>query len=232
MAAALMAGLCTALVLAASAMPHSAERVLTGWAEPLPLPPVAIVAGALGALAFGQEFRYPALTPARVAVPRHLSLLTGKLVVTAAGGRGRCCAALTVNSMSFTLVFGPDLPVEGSWRVAFLGTAALSVGCAWAGLLAAGIFRSTLIGLAAVAAVPLALTPALRAALDGPAGDSLGGLPGRAQALTTLPFPSGADRWLSVTAHLAAQPIGWALGLSLTVLLCGYGLVSLRSSVR
>ncbi|MDT0346631.1 ABC transporter ATP-binding protein [Streptomyces litchfieldiae] len=231
MSAALLAGLVAALALA-SEVPGPAERVLTGWAEPLPLPPVAIVSGVLGALAFGQEFRFPALTPAHVAVPRRLSLLTGKLFVSAVAALLLCCAALTVNSTSFTLVFGHDIPFDGSWQVALLGTAALSVGCAWAGLLAAGIFRSTLVGLAAVAAVPLALTPALRALLDGPAGQSLDGLPGRLHALTTLPFPSGVDRWLSASAHLASQPIGWALALSLTVLLCGYALVSLRNGVR
>ncbi|WP_049563834.1 ATP-binding cassette domain-containing protein [Streptomyces sp. SBT349] len=231
MAAALLAGLVTALALAPTG-PRPAERALTGWAEPLPLPPVAIVAGVLGALAFGQEFRYPALTPSRVPVPRRLSLLTGKLVVSATAALLLCCAAVTVNSTSFTLLFGQDVPVEGSWEIALLGTAALSVGCAWSGLLAAGIFRSTLVGLAAVAAVPLALAPALRALLDGRTGPSLDGLPGRVHALTSLPFPSGVDRWLSASAHLASQPIGWALGLSLAVLLCGYALVSLRNGVR
>ncbi|RBM20619.1 ATP-binding cassette domain-containing protein [Streptomyces sp. PT12] len=231
MAAALLAGLVTALALASSGT-RSAERVLTGWADQLPLPPVAIVAGVLGALAFGQEFRFPALVPARVPIPRRLSLLTGKLVVSAAVAFLLCCAAITVNSTSFTLLFGQDVPVDGSWEFALLGTAALSVGCAWAGLLAAGIFRSTLVGFAAVAAVPLALAPALRSLLHGWHGPSLDGLPGRLHALTSLPFPSGVDRWLSATVHLASRPIGWALGLSLAVLLCGYALVSLRNGVR
>ncbi len=222
----------TALALASSGTPRSAERVLTGWADPLPLPPVAIAAGVLGALAFGHEFRFPALTPARVAVPRRLSLLLGKLTVSGAAAVLLACAAVAVNSTSFTLVFGDEVSFDGSWRVATIGAAALSAGCAWAGLLAAGIFRSTLVGLAAVAAVPLVLTPVLRTVLDGPAGQSLDGLPGRMHALTTLPFPSGVDHWLSATAHLASQPIGWALALSLPALLCGYALVSLRNGLR
>ncbi|ONK10753.1 ATP-binding cassette domain-containing protein [Streptomyces sp. MP131-18] len=228
----LLAGLVTALALASSGAPRSAERVLTGWADPLPLPPVAIAAGVLGAMAFGHEFRYPALTPARVAVPRRLSLLLGKLTVSGALAVLLACATVAINSTSFTLVFGEDVAFDGSWQVALIGAVALSVGCAWAGLLAAGIFRSTLVGFAAVAAVPLVLTPVLRTVLDGPAGQSLDGLPGRMHALTTLPFPSGVDHWLSATAHLASQPIGWALALSLPVLLGGYALVSLRSGLR
>ncbi|WP_326596166.1 ABC transporter ATP-binding protein [Streptomyces sp. NBC_01803] len=231
MGATLLAALVTGLVLA-SAGTRSAERVLTGWPRPLPLPPVAIAAGVLGALAFGQEFRYPALAPARVLVPRRLSLLAGKLVVSATAALLLCCATVILNSTTLTLLFGQHIPIDGPWQTVLLATAALSVACAWAGLLAAGVFRSTFLGLAAVAAVPLGLAPALRALPVGPAGRSLDGLSGRLHALTTLPFPSGADRWLSASVRLASQPIGWALGLSLTVLLCGYALVSLRNSPR
>ncbi|ARQ68116.1 ABC transporter ATP-binding protein [Streptomyces marincola] len=227
----LVAGLVTALALVSGGT-HPAERVLAGWAEPLPLPPAALTAGVLGALAFGHEFRYPALTPAQVVVPRRLSLLLGKLTVTAIAAVTLACATVVVNATAHTLVFGEDVPVEGDWQAALVGTAGLAVGCAWAGLLAAGIFRTTLVGFAAVAAVPLALTPAVRAVLEGPAGQSLDGLPGRLHALTTLPFPSGVDRWLSATGHLTSQPIGWALALSLLLLLCGYALVSLRSALR
>ncbi|TDC79462.1 ABC transporter ATP-binding protein [Streptomyces hainanensis] len=230
-AAALFGGLVAALCLAAAgALP--AERVLAGWAEPLPLPPVAMAAGLLGALSFGHEFRYPALTPSRVPVPRRLSLLAGKLVVTALAAVALCVAALVINSAALTALFDDGRRISGSWDVALSGTVGLSVGCAWAGLLAAGIFRSTLVGSAAVGAVPLLLAPALRAALDRGAGRSLDGLPGRLHALTTLPLPSGVDRWLSASAALATRPVGWALLLSLAVLICGYTLVCLRNSPR
>ncbi|WP_059011482.1 ABC transporter ATP-binding protein [Streptomyces specialis] len=231
MAATLLASLVTGLVLS-SAGDRSAGRVLTGWAQPLPLPPVAIVAGALRALSFGQEFRYPALSPARVPVPRRLSLLAGKLVVSSGAAILLSCAGVVLNSLTLTLLFGQDIPIDGPWQRVLLTTAALSAACAWAGLLAAGVFRSTAVGLAAVAAVPLGLVPALRALPTSPAGRSLDGLPDRLQALSALPFPSGIDRWLSATVRLASQPIGWALGLSLTVLLCGYALVSLRNNPR
>ncbi|MFI7275793.1 ATP-binding cassette domain-containing protein [Streptomyces sp. NPDC049879] len=231
MATALVAGLVTALCLAVSGT-QPVERALTGWAEPLPLPPVAMAAGLLGALAFGQEFRYPALAPATVPVARRLSLLTGKLAVAGCAALLLCCAAVAANSATLHLALAHRAPGAEAWTAAVESIALLTVGCAWAGVLAAGIFRSTLAGLAAVAAVPLAAAPGLRALLDSPAGASLSGLPGRFQALTTLPFPSGVDRWLSASAHLASQPIGWALALSLTVMLGGYALISLRNSLR
>ncbi|WP_129842835.1 ATP-binding cassette domain-containing protein [Streptomyces sp. RFCAC02] len=231
MVTALVAGLGTALWLQSAGV-RPLERALTGWAEPLPLPPVAMAAGLLGALAFGQEFRYPALAPARVPVARRLSLLTGKLIVSSAAALALCCGTIVLNSAALHLFLPQRTPGVDAWDTAFQGIAVLTVGCAWAGVLAAGIFRSTLVGLAAVAAVPLGAAPALRAFLDSPAGASLDGLPGRFQALTTLPFPFGVDRWLSASAHLAPQPVGWALALSLTVLLGGYALISLRNGLR
>ncbi|WP_052851375.1 ATP-binding cassette domain-containing protein [Streptomyces avicenniae] len=231
MGTALVAGLVTALCLA-MADTRPVERTLTGWAEPLPLPPVAMAAGLLGALAFGQEFRYPALAPASAHVARRLSLLIGKLVVAGAAALLLCCTAIAANSAALHLFLARPAPGAASWTDALESIALLTVGCAWAGVLAAGIFRSTLVGLAAVTAVPLAAAPGLRALLDSPAGESLSGLPRRFQTLTTLPFPSGLDRWLSASAHLASAPIGWALVLSLTVLLGGYALISLRNSVR
>ncbi|RMI36457.1 ABC transporter ATP-binding protein, partial [Streptomyces triticirhizae] len=231
MALALLAGLGSAVALAWAGS-HPAERVLSGWVEPLPLPPAAIAAGLLGALAFGQEFRYPALAHASRQVPRRLSLLAGKLLVSCAATLLLCGAAVAVNAIALTLLLGTRGPTPDAWAGAFHGIAALSVGCAWAGLLAAGVFRSALVGLAAVVAVPLALAPGLRALLNSPLGQDLHGLPERLTALTTLPVLSALDRWLTASVRLAAQPVGWALALSLAVLLCGYTLVSLRGGRR
>ncbi|MBL1067108.1 ATP-binding cassette domain-containing protein [Streptomyces sp. 7-21] len=230
-ALALLTGALSATALAClGAWP--AERVLAGWPEPLPLSPVSFAAGLLGAMAFGYEFRYPALAPARVAVPRRLSLLGGKLVISAAAALLLCAAAVGLNCLVLSVLLENQQDVVAAWAGALHSTVALSVGCAWAGLLAAGVFRSTLAGLVAVAAVPLVLAPALRAVLAGPVGQSVDELPHRFASLTSVPFPSGVDRWLSASVHLASQPVGWALVLSLTVLLCGYAVVSLRGGLR
>ncbi|WP_345025782.1 hypothetical protein, partial [Streptomyces sedi] len=227
MALALFAGLVVAVALAWTGSPPP-ERLLSGWAEPLPLPPAAAAAGVLGALAFGQEFRFPALAHSSRQVPRRLSLLAGKLAVCGVAALLLCAAAIAVNSAALTLLLGTRGPTPESWPSAFESTAALSVGCAWAGLLAAGVFRSALVGVGAVAAVPLALAPALRMVPDSPIGRELEGLPERLTALTTLPFASLLDRWLTASVRLAAQPLGWALALALAALLCGYALVGLR----
>ncbi|MDT0266193.1 ATP-binding cassette domain-containing protein [Streptomyces sp. DSM 44915] len=231
MVLALVAGLVAAVALACAGS-QPAERVLTGWAEPLPLPPVALAAGLLGALAFGQEFRYPALAATGGQVPRRLSLLVGKLLVTTGCALALCAAVVVVDSTALTLLLGTRGPEPASWGAAFQSVAALSVGCAWAGLLAAGVFRSGLAGLAAVAAVPLVLAPALRAVLDSPLGERLDGLPERFSELTTLPFAAGLDRWLSASAPFASPPVGWALVLSLALLLGGYALLGLRGGPR
>lgn len=59
----------TALVLAR--IGHTPQnRLLAAWPELLPLPPAALGAGLLGALAFGEEYRHPALAADRGTVPR------------------------------------------------------------------------------------------------------------------------------------------------------------------
>jgi ABC-type multidrug transport system ATPase subunit len=241
MAAALLAALAVAAVLVVTGS-GPVERTVTGWPREVPLPPAAIAAGLLGALAFGQEFRYPALAPAQTSVPRRLGLLVAKLLVAGAVALLLCAATALLNSAAIPLLFGAEalpgapgggLPSQSVWA---LGQAAVvagpAVGCAWAGLLAAGVFRSTTAGLVAVAAVPWGLAPALRWLAEGPAGAALGGLPGRLQPFTGMSLPPGVEHLLSRSVQLAPPPVGWALTSALAVLFCGYLLLSLRSSPR
>ncbi|MDB1088822.1 ATP-binding cassette domain-containing protein [Streptomyces sp. ACA25] len=238
MGAALFAGLVTAAVLGLTGETRPV-RVLNGWAEPFPLPPAALAGGLLGALSFGQEFRYPALAPGLVPVPRLLRLLVAKLAVTGGVALLLCCAISTAGALLLPVLFGSGvLPAETSGGLlaavatgaaAAADTALLAIGCAWAGLLAAGVFRSAPAGLAAVAAVPYLIAPGLRALFAGPAGQALEGLPGRLPVFGTLPQPSGTQVWFSAPVRLASEPVGWALALSLTALLGGYVLLSLRT---
>lgn len=108
----------------------------------------------------------------------------------------------------------------------------LTVGCAWAGLLAAGIFRVTAAGVAAVLAVPVLMVPLIQAVPKVPTARSVIGLPGRLRELTWLMWPSEADRWLLAAARVVAHPVGTALTLSLSVLVCAYLFMSLRGRVR
>lgn len=229
-----------------------ALRLLTGWpaGSAFPLPPAALAAGLLGALAFGQEFRYPVLAPAQASVPRRLGMLCAKLFVSAVLAFALCALTALVNAMVLTLLLGTDTldvgaavtgnstsaaPASGypgELRLQAASVPMLAIGCAWAGLLAAGVFRSTLVGTAAVVAIPVLVAPAVRSFLGGPAGESLEGLPERLRAMRIVLWPAGADGWLPVVARLAVQPVGRALALSLTVLLCAYLFTSLRGRTR
>ncbi|MFE7841245.1 ATP-binding cassette domain-containing protein [Streptomyces sp. NPDC057474] len=208
-------------------------RLLAAWPRELPLPPAAIGAGLLGAIAFGDEFRHPALAADRGTVPRRLGLLVAKLLVAAA--TALLLAVLTVGCdlEVLYLVHGPELiSVPADWFPLGASWIGLVVGCAWAGVLAAGVFRSTSAGLAAVVAVPLLVVPLVHKALEGATVRSAVGFPMRLRELVLMQWPFGGERYLEAAARAVAQPVGGALLLSLTALLGAYVLTNLRSRVR
>lgn len=77
----------------------------------------------------------------------------------------------------------------------------LALVCCWAGVLAAGVFRTTALGLAGVLAVPLLVAPVVRRAATAPAIDAV---------------------------RLATQPVRYSFVLSLFALLCAYVATVLR----
>ncbi|XTP11324.1 hypothetical protein SALCHL_005027 [Streptomyces albus subsp. chlorinus] len=266
----LLAGLIVSVVVAGVGVGAEADpdtglapgiKLLTGWppGSPFFVPPAALVAGLVGATAFGQEFRYPALVPAQVPVPRRLGLLAAKLAVTGGTAVALCVATAMLNGATLTLFYGADsgaftFPANSfdpanltsfsvpsgpgaadmapSLGVQVLAVFALCVGCAWAGLLAAGVFRSTLLGAAAVVAVPLLVAPLVRKVAVGPEGQSFEGLPERLRSVLLFPWPSAVEQWGSVAGQIASQPVGRALTLSVTVLFCAYVLTCVRGRPR
>ncbi|OKI08147.1 ABC transporter [Streptomyces sp. CB02923] len=221
-----------ALVLA-RAGDVSRVHVLTGWPRQLPFPPAALAAGLIGALSFGQEFRYPALAPEQGTVPRRLGLLAAKLLVSGAAAALLAIGMLLLDGLAVRGLFGSaGLPPEGDWKVLAVSWTALMVGCAWAGVLAAGVFRSTATGLAAVLAVPVLVLPLVQRALEVPAARSLVGLPARLRSAAVVQWPSGFDQAVGAALRLAAQPVGGALTLSLAALFFAYALTALRKRAR
>ncbi|MEU7487629.1 ATP-binding cassette domain-containing protein [Streptomyces sp. NPDC042319] len=211
----------------------SAARALAGWPDRLPFPPAAVGAGLIGALAFGQEFRYPALAPEQGSVPRRLRLLGAKLLISAASALVLAVASAFLSSVTVGYVFGVQaLPPVADWPLLSLGWAALLVGSAWAGLLAAGIFRSTAMGLAAVLAVPVAVVPLVQGLLSDATARSAIGFPARVQATAAVRWPSRVGELTDAAWRLAAQPVVGAMGLSLAVLLCAYAVTALRRRAR
>ncbi|WP_338484119.1 ABC transporter ATP-binding protein [Streptomyces sp. SCSIO 75703] len=208
-------------------------RLLAAWPRELPLPPAALGAGLLGALAFGDEFRHPALAADRGTVPRRLGLLAAKLAV--AGLAAVVLAVLTVgcDAELLYLVYGPEPSgVPSGWPALGAAWLALVVGCAWAGVLAAGLFRSTSGGLAAVVAVPVLVVPLVRRVWHGPSVRSAAGLPVRVREVLLTQWPFGGGRYVAEVLRMIAQPVGSALLLSLTMLLSAYLVMSLRSRAR
>jgi hypothetical protein len=222
----------TAVILAR--IGHTPQpRLLAAWPRELPLPPAALGAGLLGALAFGDEFRHPALAADRGTVPRRLGLLTAKLVVSAA--TAILLAALTVgcDAEMLHLFFGQELSrVPADWPALSAGWLGLCVGCAWSGVLAAGIFRSTTAGLAAVVAVPVVVVPLVQRVWQGPSVRTAVGLPMRLREVLLTQWPFGGQRYLGEVLRVLAQPVGSAMTLSLTALLCAYLLMTLRGRTR
>ncbi|MEU3729394.1 ATP-binding cassette domain-containing protein [Streptomyces sp. NPDC033538] len=222
----------TAVVLAR--IGHTPQpRLLAAWPRELPLPPAALGAGLLGALAFGDEFRHPALAADRGTVPRRMGLLTAKLLVSAA--TALLLAALTVgcDAEALRLFYGQELArAPADWPALSAGWFGLVVGCAWSGVLAAGVFRSTTAGLAAVVAVPVLVVPLVQEVWEGPSVRTAAGLPMRVREALLTQWPFGGEQYLAEVLRMIVQPVGSALTLSLTTLLCAYLLVTLRSRVR
>ncbi|WP_189038992.1 ATP-binding cassette domain-containing protein [Streptomyces daqingensis] len=269
-AAAVAAALCLSLVMArtglglpsaSSSTVAPAVRLLSGWPSGgfFLLPPVALAVGVLGALSFGEEFRFPALVPARPAVPHKLSLLASKLAVSAALSVVLCLLVAGLNVMALTVLFGSEVfafdssnavdssagslsgslfagagaPIGGTpWQLHSAALVAFTVGCGWTGLLAAGVFRSAAAGAAVVLAVPLLVSPALRELFSESGGRSLDGLSERLEAALLVPWPPGSERWVSAAVELVSQPAGPALGLVLVVLSFAYLVTAVRSRAR
>ncbi|MER6125597.1 ATP-binding cassette domain-containing protein [Streptomyces sp. NPDC001795] len=209
------------------------RRLLAAWPQELPLPPAALGAGLLGALAFGDEFRHPALAADRGTVPRRLGLLAAKLLVTGAIALALAFLALGCDLEMLYLVYGPEVSqLPADWPSLGASWFGLVVGCAWAGVLAAGVFRSTTAGLAAVLAVPVLVVPVVQKALEGSSVRAAAGLAVRMRELMLLQWPFGGERYLLGLARVITQPVGGALALSLAALLCAYLFTTLRSRVR
>ncbi|MFF8027715.1 ATP-binding cassette domain-containing protein [Streptomyces sp. NPDC007896] len=208
-------------------------RLLAAWPRECPLPPAALGAGLLGALAFGEEFRHPALAADRGTVPRRLGLLAAKLLVASVTALSLAVLTVGCDLEMLYLVYGRELVgVPADWLSLSASWIGLTVGCAWAGVLAAGIFRSTTAGLAAVLAVPVVVVPLVQKTLAGPSVRKAAGFSERLRELVLMQWPFGGERYIAAGARLVAEPVGGALMLSLTALLCAYLLTTLRSRVR
>ncbi len=159
-------------------------RVLTAGVPLLPLPLAALAAGALGALSYGQEVRYPALRPLLLRPGRRIALLCAKLVVSGCLSVLLALATLAADGVVLHLAgraggFEHEV-LHGRFPAALGGFTALVVAGGWIGLLAAGLLRSAAAGLLVLVVLPVFVEPALSvlrshtALTGGPAAHRLG----------------------------------------------------------
>jgi hypothetical protein len=131
------------------------------------------------------------------------------------------------NALLLHLLYGPELAgVPDDWLSLTGAWLCLTVGCAWAGVLAAGVFRSTTAGLAVVLAVPVAVVPVVHRALAVPSVRTDAGFSARLRELALMRWPLGIGRCGTAVAEMVMQPVGGALMLSLIALFCAF--VSMR----
>ncbi|WP_448315783.1 ATP-binding cassette domain-containing protein [Streptomyces sp. CO7] len=228
---------CVAVVLASAALTlllarvgHTPQsRLLAAWPEELPLPPAALGAALLGALSFGHEFRYPALVVDRGTVPRRLGLLAAKLLVSAATAAAPAVAAVGIDALVLRLLLGEEYAaLPPRWQALAAVWLALVTACAWAGVLAAGLFRSVTGALAVVLAVPLVAAPLVDRAVALMSPRSERGETSRSVGELLVRWPVVRDGATAEALRMIGQPLGTAMLLSLAALLCGYLWTTLR----
>ncbi|HEY5836411.1 ATP-binding cassette domain-containing protein [Streptomyces sp.] len=224
--------LATLLVTRVGTTPAAPLRLISGWPAELPLPAAAIGAGALGALTYGQEYRYPALAPGYGPEPRSPRLLAAKLAVSAVAALVLAALAATVDLALLRSPLGSGrAPDPLAVPAALVGWAALCIGCACVGVLAAAVLRTTALGLAVVLAVPVLVAPAVGALLGKrvaaelvDAGDALWSV------VSGAPQEGGSTA--SGVLRFVTQPFVIALALSLTALAGACAASSLRGRRR
>ncbi len=230
-AALLCSVLASALVTRLGHGTTSAVRLMSGWLPQLPLPAVALGAGVLGALSYGQEFRYPALAPGHGPEARSPRLLAAKLAVGAAVALLLAGAAAAADLAVLRLI-APERAQGALAHPESLATwAALAVACSWAGVLAAAVFRTTALGVSAVLAVPLLVVPGLRALLGGESARELSDAGGALWSVVTgVSQDDGGP--VSTALRAVGQPLFLALVLSLTTLVAAFAASALLGRRR
>jgi hypothetical protein len=196
-------------------------RMLIEAVPVLPLPTAALGAGALGALAIGQELRHPALRPLVARRWRRMRVLVAKLVVNAGVAvlLGAGTVVLGLALLRFGRPGGRAVIASlghGEALLALAGYLALVVVSGTVSVLAAGVCRGAAAGM-----LVLVTGSVLAQALVGAAYD-------RARAHGWLRGRLSGLRALHDTAELSPALLAAAVTVPALVLLCAYGALLLR----
>ena len=151
-----------------------AVRAVAAVVPALPLPLTALAAAVLGALAYGNETRWPGLPASRVTVGRRLTALLAKSLVVGAAALLLAVAALGANALAVWLALPTGVDVSALFDPSGLPAApfaaggagrplaaflALAVAGGWAGLLITSLVRSAVVGVLLTGALPALLEP-------------------------------------------------------------------------
>lgn len=204
-----------------------AASLLTGWSTGLPLPCAALGAGLLGALAYAQEYRYPALAAGMVTAWRRGGLLAAKAVVCGLASVALALGVASVNALVVWVGFARNVLPSGQdvlpLAVAWCG---LLIGCSWVGLLAVAVLRSVCAGLAVLLAATTLLGPLTARLPGGLSSERYAELPERLRSAMPEGWSWQAQGQFAAVLRQLSQPTGYAIVLSLVVLLGAYVLAT------
>jgi ABC-type transport system involved in multi-copper enzyme maturation permease subunit len=137
--------------------------VLTGASGVAPLSAIALLAGLIGVLAFGGEYRHQLVHTTLTAIPRRGAVVAAKLVIVALFSAVVAVAASAVAYGAAFATLGDAWTItlleQGDTPRALGGFIALVVLTGLAGLALAGLFRSTPVAAGALVLLPLLIEP-------------------------------------------------------------------------
>lgn len=184
---------------------------------------IAYVLGLLGVFAMGHEYRHGMIRATLTALPSRATVLTAKVVVTAAIAAFAALACVIVALLS-ALLFGVGMPTFAGFREITVGTMLFAALFAMSGLAYAAITRNQTAAVALVLLVPTvvetiikAVVLAIHAASDDPTGK--GGL---VRILKFLPYDAGGQMYtrlsigdlLEIFGVVPFGPVGGGLVLA------------------
>lgn len=161
--------------------------LLTGATQFVPLPFAAVLAGLVGILAMGHEYRHDTIRPTLTALPRRSDLVAAKVAVVAAVGALLAVASVALNWLVGLLARGEPPSLTGDGTAAALGGYVIFVAL-WGALgVAATLLVRNVIGvIVALLVLPLVVEPLLSILSNVPALDWLEPI------VRYLPFRAGS----------------------------------------
>lgn len=141
--------------------PGTGVIVLTGGAEFVPLPFVAVLMGVLGVLGVAHDYRHGLIRPLLTAQPSRSALVLARLAVLSLTAVTVTLISFGVNVLVCVLITGQVPSLAASSRPALFGYVLLVVLWTWLGAAATWLLRNSAVVLTVLLIVPLIVEPTL-----------------------------------------------------------------------